>query len=551
MLDTLHIENYALIRAADISFGSGFIAITGETGAGKSIMLGALGLLLGQRADVAVLADKNRKCVVEAVFDIRGLSLDFPAEVAEFVECDDGQIIMRREISTTGRSRSFVNDSPVPLKSMSLLSSMLLDIHSQNQNELLADGTFRLDLLDSLVDSPKAEYQSAYSEYGRCKEELERLTSEEAANRREQDFLQFQFDELVNARLQIDEQEALEQEQKLLEHAEVVREAMQESVEAMDGDDTYSILHRLRDTKGTLAHIASYYPEADELLKRLESSLIELDDISCELQRTADSISYDPERQQVVDERLAMIYRLEKKHGVDSVTALIDIRDEFDRRLQSMSTLDNRIKEVMEHVDKAFSDMQEKASALTVSRRKAAKMLAKGLLPTLHELGMPEARFDVELVDADGYGRNGHDVAQFLFNANRGGEMNDMSKVASGGEKSRLMLAVKSMVNERRMMPTVVFDEIDTGVSGDISVAVGRIMSRMAGKMQVITITHLPQIAARAAQHLKVYKQNTDDSTVSCIRQLNADERISELATMLSSDPPTAAALQTARELMQ
>lgn len=547
MLQTLHIENYALIRETDISFGAGFVAITGETGAGKSIMLGALGLLLGQRADVAVLSDKGRKCVVEAVFDIRGLDLGMPLDV----EYDDQQLIIRREVLPTGRSRSFVNDTPVSLKDMSSITNLLLDIHSQNQTELLANSTFRLDLLDSLVDSPKSDYRAAYSNYGRCKEELERLTAEEAANRREQDFMQFQFDELVNARLQAEEQESLEQEQKLLEHAEVVREALHEAAETMDGDDNYSIMSRLRDTKGTLACIASYHPDAEELLKRLESSFIELDDISSELRHAATNISFDPDRQQEVDDRLAMIYRLEKKHGVDNVPALIAIRDDLDRRLQAMATLDDRIKEVMEQVDKAFSDMQAKAAALTTSRRKAATLLAKGLLPTLHELGMPEARFEVELVTADDYTLNGHDVARFLFNANRGGDMNDMSKVASGGEKSRLMLAVKSMVNERRMMPTVIFDEIDTGVSGDISVAVGRIMCRMAEKMQVIAITHLPQIAARAVQHLKVYKQNTADSTVSLIRQLQPDERIIEVATMLSSEPPTAAALQTARELMQ
>ena len=551
MLATLHIENYALIRETDISFGSGFVAITGETGAGKSILLGALGLLLGQRADVAVLADKGRKCIVEAVFDTQGLNLDATVSKAEEVEFYDDQLIMRREILPTGRSRAFVNDTPVSLKCMNTIASQLVDIHSQNQTELLADSAFRLNLLDSLVESPRSDYQAAHAAYTRYKAEQEKLTAEEAANRREQDYLQFQFDELSAAALVADEQESLEQEQKLLEHAEVVREALHEASEIMDGDENYSIIQRLRDTKGVLARIASYHPDAEELLRRLESSLIELDDINSELQHTASGISYDPERQQQVDDRLALLYRLEKKHGVDSVEALAAIRDDLDRRLQGMSTLDERIKEKMEQVDAAFSEMQAKADLLTASRRKAVVLLAKGLLPTLHELGMPEARFEVELTPSADYTLTGHDVAHFLFNANRGGEMRDMSKVASGGEKSRLMLAVKSMVNERRMMPPVIFDEIDTGVSGDISVAVGRIMCRMAEKMQVIAITHLPQIAARAVQHLKVYKQNTADSTVSLIRPLAPAERITEVATMLSSDPPTPAALQTAKELMQ
>ena len=550
MLDTLHIENYALIREADISFGPGFVAITGETGAGKSIMLGALGLLLGQRADVAVLADKGRKCVVEAVFDVRGLDLDKAFDLGEEVEYDDNQLIMRREILPTGRSRSFVNDTPVSLKAMGSLAAQLVDIHSQNQTELLADGTFRLNLLDSLVDSPKPDYQKAYQKYTHCKEELEKLTAQEAQNRREQDYLQFQFDELSSAALEADEQESLEREQQLLAHAEAVREGLSVAAAAIDDDSESSVLARLRQAKAALSHIASYHTDADELLRRLESSLIELDDVNSELQRAADSITYSPERQQQVDERLALIYRLEKKHGVDSVPALIAIRDDLDGRLQGIASLEGRIKELMEQVDTAFSTMQAKADALTVSRRKAGALLVKGLLPTLHEPGMPEARFEVDITPADDYSPRGHDMAHFLFNANRGGELRDMSKVASGGEKSRLMLAVKSMVNERRLMPTVIFDEIDTGVSGDISVAVGRIMCRMAEKMQVVAITHLPQIAARAVQHLKVYKQTTKDSTVSLIRQLEPDERLVEVATMLSSEPPTPAALQTAKELM-
>lgn len=552
MLSTLHIENYALIRETDIRFASGFVAITGETGAGKSIMLGALGLLLGQRADTAVLADKERKCVVEALFDIHGLQLDSLLD-SEDVEHDDDQLIMRREILPTGRSRSFVNDTPVSLKTMSLVAGRLLDIHSQNQTEQLSDGAFRLDLLDRLgkdTQKPRDSYSQAYHTYQHLKRQLEELTTEEAANRRDQDYLQFQYDELANARLQAGEQEELEQESQLLAHAEAVREGLAEAAAMLDDDEGQAVLARLRQAKAALTHIAAYHPSAEALLARIGTSLIELDDISSELQHTADGVTYSPERQQEVDDRLALIYRLEKKHGVDSVAALIEIRDDLDRRLQSISSLDERIHELMEQVDAAFTAMQTAAERLTASRRKAATVLAQGLLPTLHELGMPEARFEVELVAAADYRADGHDEARFLFNANRGGELSDMSRVASGGEKSRLMLAVKSMVNERRMMPTVIFDEIDTGVSGDISVAVGRIMCRMAERMQVVAITHLPQIAAAASQHLKVYKQNTADSTVSRIRQLEPGDRVTEIAVMLSSDPPTAAALQTAKELM-
>ena len=551
MLQNLHIENYALIRESDIHFGYGFIAITGETGAGKSIMLGALSLLLGQRADSTVLADKGRKCVVEAHFDIAGLGLE-PLFAEADVDYDD-RLIIRREILPSTKSRAFVNDTPVQLPFLKQLGPHIIDIHSQHQTLTLADSHFRLNLLDTLATDhkPLTSYTEAYREYTRLKHELEELTITEAQNRRDADYLQFQFTELDEARLVADEQEALEQELQLLAHAEAVREGLAEAASLMDDDTETSTLSRLRQAKAALSHIAAYHPDAEALLSRVDSSLIELDDICSELQRAADGITYSPERQQQVDERLALLYRLEKKHGVDNVAALIAIRDDLDSRLQSISSLDERIQSLMEQVDKAFSRVQTTADALTASRRKAAKALASGILPTLHELGMPEARFSVDLSTTPTYGPTGHDAASFLFNANRGGEMRDIAKVASGGEMSRLMLAIKSMLTANSLLPTIIFDEIDTGVSGDISVAVARIMCSMADTMQVITITHLPQIAARASQHLKVYKETDGDSTVSRIRELSQDDCITEVAVMLSSDPPTPAALQTARELMQ
>ncbi|MBP5341082.1 MAG: DNA repair protein RecN [Bacteroidales bacterium] len=550
MLTTLHIENYALIRKTDISFGPGFVAITGETGAGKSIMLGALGLLLGQRADTAVLADKERKCIVEAQFDISGLGLE-PIFAEADVDYDD-QLILRREILPTGRSRAFAGDTPVQLPFLRSLGAAIIDIHSQHQTLTLADSRFRISLLDTLSTNPSTlnTYQSAYVEYSRLKRDLEELTSTEAQNRREQDYLQFQYDELSAAALVEGEQEPLEQESRLMAHAESVREGLATAATLLDGDGTQAVLSGLRQAKAALDHIAAYHPDAEALLSRLDSTLIELDDINRELQHTAESVSYSPERQQQIDDRLALLYRLQKKHGVDSVESLIVLRDDLDRRLQSIATLDDRIRDLQGQVDKAFSRVQSAADSLTKARRQAGDTLSKGILPTLHELGMPEARFSVSLTDLPDYGPMGHDAVQFLFNANRGGELRDLSKVASGGELSRLMLAVKSMLTSRTLLPTIIFDEIDTGVSGDISVAVGRIMSRMAEKMQVIAITHLPQIAARAAQHLKVYKETDGDRTVSLIRELDASDRVTEVATMLSSDPPTAAALQTAKELM-
>lgn len=556
MLNTLHIENYALIRESDISFGPAFVAITGETGAGKSIMLGALGLLLGQRADVAVLADKSRKCVVEARFDITGLGLQPLFEEAD-VDYDD-LLILRREILPSAKSRAFANDTPVQLPFLKALSSRIIDIHSQHQNLVFSESAFRLDLLDTLAlnDSKvardsKSSYLKQYREYTSLKHALEELTATEAQNRKEQDFCQFQFDELVAARLVDGEQETLEQEVQLLSHAEAVREGLTEASAMMDDDSGQAALSRLRQAKTALVHIAPYHPEAEALLSRLDSALIELDDICNELQTANEAVTYNPERQQQVEERLALLYRLQKKHGVSTVAELIAVRDELDRRLQSISTLDDRIQQLMEQVDKAYTSMQAAADILTASRRKAGEMLSKNILPTLQELGMPEARFSVECTPSATYTASGHDSVSFLFNANRGGDLRDLAKVASGGEMSRVMLAIKSMLTSRRLLPTIIFDEIDTGVSGDISVAVGKIMCRMAEKMQVIAITHLPQIAARAAQHLKVYKETDADRTVSRIRELAASDRVTEVAIMLSSDPPTPAALQTAKELME
>lgn len=551
MLQTLHIENYALIDAVDIQFGEGFVAITGETGAGKSILLGALGMLLGQRADAAVLADKNRKCVVEAHFDIAGLGLQPLFDEAD-VDYDD-RLILRREILPTAKSRAFVNDTPVQLPFLRSLGARIIDIHSQHQTLTLADSRFRLSLLDTIASPSGAfdKYCEAYREYTDLKHELEELTTTDAQNRREQDYLQFQFTELYDARLVEDEQQELEQESQLLAHAEAVREGLAEAVAMMDDDSGQAALSRLRQAKAALSHISGWHPAVEQLLARLEPSLIELDDICGELQSTAAGVTYSPERQQQVDDRLSLIYHLLKKHGVDTVAQLIAIRDDLDARLQSISTLDERIQALMERVDQSFAKLQAAADSLTVTRQRAGKKLAKDILPTLHDLGMPEARFSVEMMPTDTYGPMGHDVVSFLFNANRGGELRDLAKVASGGELSRLMLAIKSMLTSHNLLPTIIFDEIDTGVSGDISVAVGKIMCRMAERMQVVAITHLPQIAARAEQHLKVYKKTVGDHTVSNIKELKAAERIHELAVMLSSDPPTAAALQTAKELMQ
>lgn len=550
MLKTLHIENYALIRETDISFARGFVVITGETGAGKSILLGALGLLLGQRADTQVLSDKERKCVVEATFDIADLGLE-PLFARYDADYDD-VLILRREILPSAKSRAFVNDSPANLQFLKELGPHILDIHSQYQTLTLTESTFQTQLLDTLADhSPLSEYQVQYREYASLKHELEQLTAQEAENKKAYDYNLFLFNELKAARLAEDEQQELEDEARLLEHAETIKEALGNVAALCDGNEGDGVVSRLSSSRGYLSHVASFHEGIESLYQRLDSCLIEVQDILSEAADLDDKIQYSPERQEEVNSRLDLIYRLQKKHNVGTVAELLEIERNLDSQLQEADSLDDRIRGLMERVDKAFSQMQQTADRLTTSRRKAGSMLEKQLLPVLAQVGMASARIVVDISPAQDYGPMGHDTVRLLFNANQGGTPRLLSEVASGGELSRLMLAIKSLVTRRSLLPTIIFDEIDSGVSGDISVAVGGIMRHMSEHMQVIAISHLPQIAAKAGQHFKVAKAVEDDSTVSRIRQLSPDEHVTEIAVMLSSNPPTAAALQTARELIK
>lgn len=550
MLKTLHIENYALIRETDISFAGGFVVITGETGAGKSILLGALGLLLGQRADTQVLSDKERKCVVEATFDIADLGLE-PLFARYDADYDD-VLILRREILPSAKSRAFVNDSPANLQFLKELGPHILDIHSQYQTLTLTESTFQTQLLDTLADhSPLSQYQAQYREYASLKHELEQLTAQESENKKAYDYNLFLFNELKAANLAEDEQQELEDEARLLEHAETIKEALGNVAALCDGNEGDGVVSRLSSSRGYLSHVASFYEGIESLYQRLDSCLIEVQDILSEAADLDDKIQYSPERQEEVNSRLDLIYRLQKKHNVGTIAELLEIERNLDSQLQEADSLDDRIRDLMERVDKVFSQMQQTSDRLTSSRRKVGSMLEKQLLPVLAQVGMASARIVVDISPAQDYGPMGHDTVRLLFNANQGGTPRLLSEVASGGELSRLMLAVKSLVTRRSLLPTIIFDEIDSGVSGDISVAVGGIMRHMSEHMQVIAISHLPQIAAKAGQHFKVAKAVEDRSTVSRIRQLTPDEHITEIAVMLSSNPPTAAALQTARELIK
>ena len=551
MLKTLHIENYALIQETDISFDGGFVVITGETGAGKSILLGALGLLLGQRADAQVLSDKERKCVVEASFDVSGLGLQ---PLFEQYDADyDDLLILRREILPTAKSRAFVNDSPANLQFLKELGSHILDIHSQYQTLTLTESLFQTQLLDSFSEATiLSQYQVLYHQYGALKHQLEQLTAQDAENNKVLDYNRFLFDELQTAKLQADEQQELEEEAHLLEHTGAIKEALG-TVAALcdgDGDSDDSAVARLVAARSALDRVSSYHPDIQTLYQRVDSTLIELQDILSEVSTLDDRLQFSPERQAQVNDRLDLIYRLQKKHGVDTIAALLDIQRQLDQQLQEAEGLDDRIREVMEQVDSVFALMQQAADRLTTARTQAGRMLEEQLLPVLSQVGMASAKIVVDITPATDFGPLGHDNVRLLFNANQGGTLRPLAEVASGGELSRLMLAIKSVVTRRSLLPTIIFDEIDSGVSGDISMAVGDIMHRMAQHMQVVAISHLPQIAAKASQHLKVAKALEGSRTISRIRQLSSEERVHEIAVMLSSNPPTTAALQTARELM-
>lgn len=551
MLKTLHIENYALIHQTDIAFDSGFVVITGETGAGKSIMLGALGLLLGQRADTQVLSDKEHKCVVEATFDIAGLCLQplFEEYDAEY----DDTLILRREILPSSKSRAFVNDSPANLQFLKELGPHILDIHSQYQTLTLTSSLFQTQLLDSF-SAPEllSQYQSAYAQYTNLKRQLETLTAQDAQNNQILDYNRFLFEELQQAELQPGEQAELEEEAQLLEHTGTIKEALSGCIALCDGDGLGddSVVARLVSCRSALSHVLGYHNTIETLHQRIDSCLIELQDVVSEVSALNEKLQFSPERQAFVGDRLDMIYRLEKKHNVDSVEALLQIQEKLDAQLQEAESLDDRIREVMEQVDKSFAQLQQKADSLTDARRHSAEILQQQVLPVLAQLGMGSATIVVDVSPASDFGPMGHDNVCLLFNANQGGTLRPLAEVASGGELSRLMLAVKSVVTRRNLLPTIIFDEIDSGVSGDISVAVGKIMRSMAEHMQVVAISHLPQLAAKANQHLKVAKALEDTRTISRIRQLSMGERINEIAVMLSSNPPTDSALQTARELM-
>lgn len=557
MLVSLHIENYALIRSTDIQLSPSFIAITGETGAGKSIMLGALGLLLGQRADMGALQDNSKKCIVEAQFTINNLSLE-----SFFEENDldyDDTLLLRREILPSGKSRAFVNDTPVGLPILKELGPKLIDIHSQHETLHLADGDFQLSLLDNYTAqgehqeavSYRTAYNAAHAQYISDKRRLEQLVATEAANRREQDYLQFLFDELNAAALHPNEQDTLEQEQQLLTHAETIKQGLSDVLSLCDNnDDKPSALNLILSAKSQLSKFTSFHPQVESFFQRIDSLGIELRDLCDEIEHLADNTTYDAQRQEQVDQRLDLIYHLQRKHNVDNIDQLLAIQDDLDNKLQQIANMEQEIQMAMEQVDRSFYLVQQTTQELTAHRVKAAQEVEQLLVPAFESVGMKDAQLKISITPSSDYRSTGHDDVEFLFNANKGGAYRELGKVASGGELSRLMLALKALMAQQAKLPTIIFDEIDSGISGEVSAKVARIMQHMGDTMQVIAITHLPQMASAAEEHFKVFKQVEQERTFSCIRKLSYEERIHEIAVMLSSEPPTQSAITTAEELL-
>ena len=539
MLRSLYIQNYALIEKLDISFETGFSVITGETGAGKSIILGAIGLLLGQRADVKAIRHGASKCIIEARFDISayGMRSFFEENELEY----DEECILRREVQSSGKSRAFINDTPASLAQVKELGEQLIDVHSQHQNLLLNKEGFQLNVLDILAhnDAALAKYHLCYDEWKQTDRELAELVSLAEKSRSDEDYIRFQLEQLEEACLVEGEQEELEQEAETLSHAEEIKAGLYR-VEQSFASDEGGLLSYLKDSLNTLNNLQRVYQPAKELTERMESAYIELKDISHEVSLQSDSVEFNPVRLDEVNERLNLIYSLQQKHRVQTLDELIALTDEYRSKLSDITSYDERIAELTARKEEQYKQVKQQAEVLTKARTKAAREVEKQLAARLIPLGMPNVRFQIEMGLKKEPGLQGEDTVNFLFSANKNGTLQNISSVASGGEIARVMLSIKAMIAGAVKLPTIVFDEIDTGVSGEIADRMADMMQEMGDRnRQVISITHLPQIAARGRAHYKVY-----------IRRLTDEERVEEIAHMLSGATLTEAALSNAKSLL-
>ena len=550
MLRSLYIQNYALIEKLDISFGAGFSVITGETGAGKSIILGAIGLLLGQRAEVKAIRQGASKCVIEARFDISAYGMEpfFEENELEYEE----ECILRREVYASGKSRAFINDTPASLVQMKELGEQLIDVHSQHQNLLLNKEGFQLNVLDILShnDEQLSVYQSLYREWKQTQQDLADLIARAEQNKADEDYIRFQLEQLEEANLSAGEQEELEQETDTLSHAEEIKAGLFRVGQLLTSDEG-GLLAGLKESLNTMLGLQKVYSPATELAERLESTYIELKDVSQEVSSQEEDVESNPERLEEVNDRLNLIYTLQQKHRVTTVEELLALTEEYAAKLAAITSYDERIGELTTLCDTLYNKVKKQAAVLTKARTGAAREVEKQMASRLVPLGMPNVRFQVEMGMRKEPGVHGEDTVNFLFSANKNGALQSISSVASGGEIARVMLSIKAMIAGAVKLPTIVFDEIDTGVSGEIADRMADIMQEMGEQdRQVISITHLPQIAARGCAHYKVYKQDNETETNSHIRSLADEERVEEIAHMLSGATLTEAALNNAKALL-
>ena len=550
MLRSLYIQNYALIEKLDISFGAGFSVITGETGAGKSIILGAIGLLLGQRAEVKAIRQGASKCVIEARFDISAYGMEpfFEENELEYEE----ECILRREVYASGKSRAFINDTPASLVQMKELGEQLIDVHSQHQNLLLNKEGFQLNVLDILShnDEKLSTYQYLYREWKQAQQELADLIARAEQNKADEDYIRFQLEQLEEANLSVGEQEELEQETDMLSHAEEINAGLFLVGQLLTSDEG-GLLAGLKESLNTMLGLQKVYSPATELAERLESTYIELKDVSQEVSSQEEDVEFNPDRLEEVNDRLNLIYTLQQKHRATTVEELLTLAEEYAAKLAAITSYDERIGELTTLCDTLYNKVRKQAAVLTKARTGAAREVEKQMASRLVPLGMPNVRFQVEMGIRKEPGVHGEDTVNFLFSANKNGSLQNISSVASGGEIARVMLSIKAMIAGAVKLPTIVFDEIDTGVSGEIADRMADIMQEMGEQdRQVISITHLPQIAARGCAHYKVYKQDNETETNSHIRRLADEERVEEIAHMLSGATLTEAALNNAKALL-
>ena len=549
MITSLSIKNYALIEKLAIDFSKGFSIITGETGAGKSIILGALGLVLGKRADLTSLKNKEEKCIIEAHFDISKYNL-LPFFEANDLDYED-ETIIRREILPSGKSRAFINDSPVNLQELQELSLFLIDIHSQHQTQELSEENVQFEIIDAIANNQEniLDYQVLLKSYKSDKSKLNSLTKKQAESVKEQEYNTFLLDELIAANLKSGEQESLEADFEKLNNVEIIKESLDKSL-AIANEEQIGVMHNLKEIKVSLQKIASFSPEYHALLERITSLTIEFDDISDELNRCSEKLINDPEQLELISQKLQMIYSLQKKHQVSSVDELLEIQNKLDDSLLEIGNLESEIGALTNSIQHKIVTLDALSSTIHKKRIGSIPILSQKLISILETLGMPNVRFKIDINSTSTYFENGKDELQFLFSANKGTHFGLLKKVASGGEMSRIMLAVKAILAQYSKLPTLIFDEIDSGVSGEIANRMGEIMKEMSQTMQIFAITHLPQIAAKGTAHFKVSKSTIGEDTQSELKLLSSEERIVEISQMLSGTVVSDSALNHAKALL-